>query len=175
MAARRTPFSTILVATDFSERSDAGVALAGTLAAHEDARLVLLHVVELPEGVDPEASITTQSGTRTSVENDTRREALGAMDEQVKRVVPGGVSVTQCVAFGSAAEEIVRAAGEDDVDLVVVSSHGRRGLARIFLGSVAEEVLRRSPVPVLTVRPPAHAGDRGGTDAERALVDETAG
>jgi nucleotide-binding universal stress UspA family protein len=65
-----------------------------------------------------------------------------------------GLDVEELVVHGEAASEIVRVAGERNVDLIVISSHGRTGLGRILFGSTAESVVRHAPCPVLVVKPP---------------------
>jgi nucleotide-binding universal stress UspA family protein len=65
-----------------------------------------------------------------------------------------GLEVEEVIVHGDAAAEIVRVAGERDVDLIVISSHGRTGLGRIIFGSTAEAVVRHASCPVLVVKPP---------------------
>jgi nucleotide-binding universal stress UspA family protein len=70
-----------------------------------------------------------------------------------------GLSVEEVIVHGDAAAEIVRVAGEREVDLIVVSSHGRTGLGRIIFGSTAEAVVRHASCPVLVVKPPLQEGE----------------
>ena len=70
-----------------------------------------------------------------------------------------GLEIEEVVAHGDAASEIVRVARERNVDLIVISSHGRTGLGRILFGSTAESVVRHAPCPVLVVKPPPEAED----------------
>ena len=120
----------ILVATDFSPCSDQAIRAALALARHFGARLHLLHVV--PHAAERAASL----------------ERLGAVAE----AHVDGVSFTASVAAGRPAPEIVRYAEHEQVDLIVVGTHGRTGLAHVVMGSVAEAVVRTAPCQVLTIR-----------------------
>ncbi len=72
-----------------------------------------------------------------------------------------GLEIEELVVHGEAASEIVRIAKEREVDLIVISSHGRTGLGRIFFGSTAESVVRHASCPVLVVKPPQHDAPDG--------------
>jgi universal stress protein A len=120
----------ILVATDFSPCSDQAVRTALNLARHFGARLHLLHVV---------ASATDRA---------TALDRLGTFAETHIDAVP----FTAAVAVGKPAPEIVRRAESEPVDLIVVGTHGRTGLAHVVMGSVAETVVRTAPCQVLTIR-----------------------
>jgi nucleotide-binding universal stress UspA family protein len=84
------------------------------------------------------------------------------MEDSVEREMPGlmnceelrGLKVEEVIGHGDAAAEIVRVADEREVDLIVISSHGRTGLGRIIFGSTAEAVVRHANCPVLVVKPP---------------------
>lgn len=143
-------FHRILVPTDFSEVSAAAVRCAGAVAAAFDASLTLVHVAE--DLV--EASSTAGAGTAWSeapqarVEEDAkaRLEALCASPDLQGRRVDSALLV------GSPVPRIVEYAQEHGFDLIVMGTNGRRAIARMLLGSVAESVVRTSPCPVLTVR-----------------------
>jgi len=120
----------ILVATDFSPCSDQAVRAALALARHFGARLHLLHVV--PRAAEREAAL----------------DRLGAFAEAHVE----GVPFTAAVAAGRPAPEIVQHAERERVDLIVVGTHGRTGLAHVVMGSVAEAVVRTAPCQVLTIR-----------------------
>ena len=72
-----------------------------------------------------------------------------------------GVEAEGRVVVGYAAEEILKTAAKENCDLIVMGTHGRKGIDRILFGSVAEKVVKRSPVPVLTIRPHAVSGTEG--------------
>jgi nucleotide-binding universal stress UspA family protein len=120
----------ILVATDFSRCSDGAVRTALALARHFGARLHVLHVVG------------------SVAERPTALDRLGAFAEAHIE----GVPFTAAVAVGRTAPEIVRRAESEPVDLIVVGTHGRTGLAHAVMGSVAEAVVRTAPCQVLTIR-----------------------
>jgi len=138
----------ILVPTDFSPTADAALALASRLAARFSAELLLLHVqVLLDDPHLPEGDQEQLERLMERAEEQIRR----IMDEQVHS--GREVAVGQYLVRGfSPAETIVQAASNLSCDLVVMGTHGRRGLRRLILGSVAERVVSDSPVPVLTVR-----------------------
>jgi universal stress protein A len=140
----------ILVPTDFSPTADAALAYAKTLAARLDASLHLLHVFTDPYAVStyvPEvyAPVTRETHDRALADAHERlRERLDADEERRYR---GSLAMIT----GLTANEIVKYANEHDIDLIVMGTHGRRGIAHFVVGSVAEHVVRISRCPVLTV------------------------
>jgi universal stress protein A len=135
----------ILVPTDFSRPSELALKYANGLAHQFGASLHLLHVVNRPllaEGLAAEASITEAQ----AIGSDMVRDAEG----RLRSVAPDAASTD--VVFGYAAKAIVDIASRLDVDLIVMGSHGRTGIAHLMLGSVAEAVIRTARCPVLTVR-----------------------
>jgi len=147
----------ILVATDFSEPSRAALDHAANLAKNLEASLDLLHVWEAPTFVLPGAGMTsvhvsTGSGEQT-IEEVMRRSATEAMDAFVAEARARGVAVrSQKTEQGHPAHTIVEAAKSGEYDLIVIGTHGRTGLPRVLLGSVAENVVRHAHCPVLSVR-----------------------
>jgi nucleotide-binding universal stress UspA family protein len=140
------PIHTILHPTDFSERSGYAFRLACSLARDYKAHLIALHVLPPPviaygEGIVP-------------VPVDP--ECLEALKAEFERLhLPcGQLSVEHRLAEGDPATEILRTAQEIACDLIVMGTHGRTGLGRVLLGSVAEEVVRKATSPVLTVKTP---------------------
>jgi nucleotide-binding universal stress UspA family protein len=91
-------------------------------------------------------------GAVTELVEEEDQDATAFIDQQVAALKGEGLDVTGAVVHGPVASAIVASAGPDD--LIVMASHGRTGIQRWFLGSVAEEVLRQAPVPVLLVRQP---------------------
>lgn len=142
------PIHTILCATDLSLASRNALALAAGLARDYKAGLEIVHVVQLP------AAVYGEVFTELAEEGYTERAWA-----DLRAFVPTdlGVPVQLRVEEGDAATEIVRVAEEIKSDLIVLGTHGRTGLSRLLLGSVAEQVLRRAPCPVLTVRTPVPA------------------
>jgi nucleotide-binding universal stress UspA family protein len=140
----------ILVATDFSEASDAAVAFARQLASAFGSTLHLVHVAGdiLAGGMGLEVYTTDYTSLQRDVE-DAAKNQLDAMATQADR---DALKVKTVVLTSNApALTIVSYAKEHAVDLVVVGTHGRGGMAHLFLGSVAERVVRTAPCPVLTV------------------------
>ena len=140
------PIRTILHPTDFSGPADLAFGVACALARDFGARLVVLHVVEFPANVYPEA---------TRHEDPALRHP--ALWDKVRRLRPPSpaAAVEYRLADGDAAAEVVRAAGETGSDLIVMGTHGRSGLKHLLMGSVAEQVVRKAPCPVLTVKAPS--------------------
>ena len=142
------PFKKILVPTDFGPASDAAVERAVELASAFDSELTILHVYEAPVFAYPGGApyIATQN-----ISADLERSARAAVDTLVQQLETCVSRVAGIVRQGSAWRHIEEVAREIGADLVVVGTHGRRGVPRALLGSVAEKVVRTSPVPVLTV------------------------
>lgn len=136
---------TILVPLDGSIVAEAALAPAVALAREAAAKLVLLRAAEahtLPTTDPIEAQV------------DVMREAQDYLDAARARVTAAGAADVEVSAwYGPAVEAIVEAARYREADLIVMSSHGRSGVARLIMGSVAERVLRSTRVPILVIRP----------------------
>lgn len=133
----------ILVPTDFSHLSDQAVSIAASLARESGGTLILLHVEEAP--------VAYGAGEMYYGIAEPDSAALRKMLEEIR--LPEGVTVERHLTAGEPAGAIVRFAEENAVDLVVLSTHGRTGLMRLMMGSVAEEVVRRAKCLVLTLKP----------------------
>ena len=136
----------ILVPTDFSECSKKALCYAPSLSKHFGAEILLLHVVEpVPE---PSEMIVTESGLLTARMHEETTKHLAQWQSNLAKEA----STKAALRAGSAHREIVQAAVESNVDLIVLGTHGRTGLAHFLIGSTAERVVRHAPCPVLVVR-----------------------
>lgn len=140
----------ILVAHDLSEASHDALRLAVEMAQRHDASIVILHVYAIPVIPMPEGYLAQAPSTIVEVQRIVH-DALEAAKATARELGARWV-LTEAVA-GSAGPEIVAAARRGGFDLVVMGTHGRKGIRRMILGSVAEYVVRRAPCPVLTVHP----------------------
>jgi nucleotide-binding universal stress UspA family protein len=155
------PIKTILHPTDFSRPCELGLRIACTLANEPDARLILLHVVPRCATEAPGSMMTAPRSSRI----------YKAHWEEMRRKLhdlplPGlKARVEHLLAEGGPAAAILHAAHEHCCDLIVMGTHGWTGVARHMMGSVAEEVMKMAPCPVVMVRVPL---------VEQPSVDETA-
>ena len=139
------PFEHIVVATDFSECSRCALDLALAIAAKFDSQLTLVHSWEAPL-YSYAGDLYVAADLVTAIE----RAAVTQLDsaiEELKRRMPSAKSM---IRSGSAWEEVLAAANLLHADLIVLGTHGRRGLSHALLGSVAEKVVRMATIPVLT-------------------------
>ena len=143
----------IVCATDFSDASEAAIVEAQQLAAALGAEIVLLHVTSEA----PLWSETVYTPAVRRVFEGQRAWAAAGLDARIVALAGAGVPARARVETGVAWEEILRVARDEQADLIVIGTHGRTGLNRLLLGSVAERVLREAWCPVLTVRPPETA------------------
>jgi nucleotide-binding universal stress UspA family protein len=140
----------ILCATDFSEEGQAAEARALELARALGAELVYVHVnVETP--LYGEAAFAMADVER--VYEAQRRWAEDTLRARAAAAEKAGVRPRAVLRVGVPFEQIVAAAGEEAADMIVIGTHGRSGINRLLMGSVAERVVRLAPCPVLTVRP----------------------
>jgi len=151
-------FSRILVPTDFSTGAEHAARAAVELAAKLGASIELIHLYNPPSLMMPDGSTFAASPAELVAVTESAEAAIGAAVQALRAHGGGRVMITGQALMGSAADEILRLADSGRYDLVVMGTHGRTGIRRLVLGSVAERVLRRASIPVLTVREPDSAG-----------------
>jgi universal stress protein A len=153
---------TILFATDFSPASDVALTWATSLARYKHAKLVILHV-EQPRVPDGGGEIYS------SYILDYHSDSLM---KRLENVTPADSQVcyTHRLASGDPATEILRVADEVEADMIVMSTHGRSGLPRMLMGSVAENVVRLAHCPVVIVKQP-HCAKQAHVGADRPSHD----
>lgn len=134
---------TILFPTDFSHASDAALEHAAALAKQSGARLLIVHVEEPP--------LAYGGGELYYGLPEPDSERILKMLEDV-RPADATVPYAHRLAMGDPAAEIVRIAGEEAAQMIVLGTHGRTGMTRLLMGSVAESIVRRAPCPVLVYR-----------------------
>jgi nucleotide-binding universal stress UspA family protein len=144
----------ILVPTDFSKSSRNALVYAVAFAEKFNATIHLLHVVQdlalfIPEAVLPAPPLAPPVEQFAAAAREALHRAIHDLEKP-------GISIYAEISQGVTAEEIIAFAREHDIDLIVMGTHGHTGLAHVFLGSIAEKVVRRGPCPVLTVRHPEH-------------------
>jgi nucleotide-binding universal stress UspA family protein len=144
-------FQRILVPIDFSQYSDEILAYALEMARKFDASIDLIHIIPNMDYFTPYESfmaaeniVAVQKGVEGEVEKDL---------DEVAQKLPG-ITVKKVIRTGVAFVEILDYVKSEGIDLIIMGTRGRGGLEHIIIGSVAEKVLRKSPCPVLTIRPP---------------------
>jgi len=144
----------IVVPVDFSETSDTALSYAKDLAAKFQCTLHLLHVVQDPytQPWGAEAYGVSLPNLLQEMEKNANVRLAGIIDAPTR----DELRVITVVKVGSPFIEIVRYAADQKADLIVMGTHGRGAVAQMFLGSVAEKVVRKAGCPVLTVRQPGH-------------------
>jgi len=143
-------FYRIVVPTDFSACSEEAWRVARSVAATSHGELVLTHV--LTEAPLYRESILTQV---RPVYEGARKWAEGALGDWVAKARAEGLNARAALRTGVAYQQVVALATDERADLIVIGTHGRGGIDRALLGSVADRVVRLAPCPVLTVREPA--------------------
>ncbi|MFQ1879728.1 universal stress protein [Aeromonas veronii] len=137
---------TLLCPVDFSQMSRAVLDYAVFMAQSHQAQLKLIHVVDQLHGFD---SYKILHMTAIEITHEMELQARTQLKELVATLP---IPATFDIRFGRAADEIVIQAKEDEVELIVMGSHGRSGISHLLVGSVAESVVRHAPCPVLVVR-----------------------
>jgi len=142
----------ILVPTDFSEPSDAALEYAATLAGRLGASLHLLHVFEDPYLSGGAFAAEMYAPIPADLRDTLLTEAKKQLEDRLAKLAADRFQATADVYTGPTARAIADYAKANDLDLIVMGTHGRGGMAHLLLGSVAERVVRTAPCPVLTVR-----------------------
>jgi universal stress protein A len=141
----------ILVPTDFSEYSDRAIKQAVDIAEQNNAKIYLLHVVDRLQQCAIDYCIPIE--TMMKVQSDSEKEASRKMQDEAKKITQAKkIDVTFDVKSGVPFEEILKEQQERNADLIVIASHGRTGILKNLIGSVAERVMREAKCPVLLVR-----------------------
>lgn len=145
-----TPKS-ILVPTDFSEFSDKAILQAADIAEQNNAKIYLLHVVDRMQECAIDYCIPLE--TMMKIQADSEKEAARKMQEEADKILKAKkIDVAFDVKSGIPYEEILKEQKERKADLIVIASHGRTGILKSLIGSVAERVMREAKCPVLLVR-----------------------
>jgi nucleotide-binding universal stress UspA family protein len=143
------PLTKILCPTDFSEPSYEAVKIGKEWASHFKSTLILLHVVS-PVPFVPEDPALVAPRMLTA-EQGLSAYARKSLESLVEQLALKDLDVRLMVLEGNPADEIVRTAEEEEVEMIVIATHGRTGLNRLIFGSVAEKTIRLAGCPVLTI------------------------
>jgi nucleotide-binding universal stress UspA family protein len=143
------PFQRIIVATDLSSTSEPALEEAIALAKENGAVLLIAHAYQPPGVADAQL---VASGIYEEWNRSIRAEVEGKLRGLVSDAARKGIQAEPLVLVGEPYEAIAQAARVHGADLVVMGTHGRKGVSRFFLGSVASRVISTAPCPVMTVR-----------------------
>ncbi len=144
-------FKRILCPIDHSDCSKEALKYAVSFARKDNAKLILLHIIDIRafnEGLD---TISAQVP-----DEDTLKQLKEKLLECIPEEIRDDMDVEAIVAQGIPFSEIIITAKKNEVDVIVIGSHGRTGISHMMLGSVSEKVVRKAPCPVLTVRQRDH-------------------
>ncbi len=138
----------ILIPTDFSEYSNYAIQVATQIARKNNGEIILLHILELPH----QSADALAGGHEIPEIMFFKKAALQRLEELMDDAIFTGLHVSQIIQFDMAFEGIMGISKKNEVDLVVMGSHGASGFKEMFIGSNAEKVVRNSDVPVLIVK-----------------------
>jgi nucleotide-binding universal stress UspA family protein len=145
----------ILVPTDLSEYADYALDYAIALAQKLQARLTLLHIIHLTPLAMGDIGVSGLVPYLEEMEADAQQRMQALLNRVQQEGLQGETAVVQGVPF----QTIVDMAGNEDVDMIVMGTHGRTGLIHALMGSVAEKVVRLAPCPVLVTRGKTETSD----------------
>ncbi len=145
-------YQRILICTDGSPLSDKAIQSGIALAAGLDAEIVAFTVVDFYPQTYFEGAIALTSKEVQAIEKQWREKAQGVLDDVQKLAHARDVKTTTVVGQGLVSDAIIKAAKKHKCDLIVMASHGRKGVARVLLGSETLAVLTHSTLPVLVLR-----------------------
>ncbi len=159
----------ILVPVDFSLMSKEVLRAGIEIGKHRDAEVCALHVVRRTEHI---AYYTGEySGAAGERVNEESRVFAESRLGEMLRDLSAGAKVRQSLTMGDPVSGIIRHAEAEDIDLIVMATRGRRGLSRLFMGSVTEQVIRCAPCPVLAIRAKAHQLSPAHVGADEAAMN----
>ncbi|HEU4496490.1 MAG TPA: universal stress protein [Flavobacterium sp.] len=138
----------ILVPTDFSAHASYALKVASQIARENDGEIVLLHMLELPG----QGSDAVGSGSDIPEIMFFKNKAIEKLESLMDESYLDGIPVSEIIQFEKAFEGIVNVASKNNVDLIVMGSHGASGFKEMFIGSNTEKVVRSSSIPVLVIK-----------------------
>jgi len=141
----------ILCPIDHSDCSKEALKYAVSFAMKDEAKLFLLHVIDIRSFNEGLETISMQIPDEKTLEQ-LKTKLLDCIPEEIRNDMSVEAIVVQGIPFA----EIISTAREKEIDMIVIGSHGRTGISHMMLGSVSEKVVRKAPCPVLTVRQPDH-------------------
>jgi nucleotide-binding universal stress UspA family protein len=141
----------ILCPIDHSDCSKEALRYAVSFAMKDEAKLYLLHVIDI-RSFDESIDAMSKQIPDDETLNQLKTKLLDCIPEEIR----SGMDVEAIVVQGIPFAEIISTARKENIDMIVIGSHGRTGIAHIMLGSVSEKVIRKAPCPVLTVRQSNH-------------------
>jgi len=165
VAVARVPLKNILYATDFSGHSNAALPYALCIARKYGSKILAVHVVSLSLFPSSSPTIALQAMASQAVRE--AKDSMAKLDAQLE-AIPHKVLIRK----GNISKELSRIVDEDRIDLIVLGTHGRAGVSKVLMGSVAEEIFRQAPCPVLTVGPNVH-GEPGVAVEMRTILYPT--
>lgn len=142
-------FKTILFAADFSESSDYAFQYAHSLAKQFNARLLVVHIINEP--VDLRGFYVPHISFE-KLEEEIEEGAQKMMEKFCRTHIRDYDNFESFILPGIPYEEIIKKAEEESADLIIMGTHGRAGIDHVLFGSTAEKVVRKSPIPVMTIR-----------------------
>ena len=144
----------VVYTTDFSDFSGAALKYALSFCTEYKAKLYVVHVIEPPtyypeyhDYVPIVEDLLVRAKERMNKELDDVKKLAGQQEMEVEGLIREGTPFV----------EIIKAARENEIDLIVIATHGRTGLSHAIFGSTAEKVIRGAPCPVLSIKPPEHS------------------
>ena len=141
----------VLVPIDFSDYSKSALKYAADFAQKFNAEMILIYVVE-PVIYPPDFSLGQIAIPSINTEWDIK--AKEELDKLADTEISNAITVKTIIKTGKPFIEVIETASEEDVDIIIIASHGHSGMEHILFGSTAEKVVRKAPCPVLTLREP---------------------
>jgi nucleotide-binding universal stress UspA family protein len=158
-------FAKILLPTDYSSFSDYAAEVAQALARAAGGTVELVHVYAAPTTILPDGSVLPVEPAALVAATERADEAMAEAKRRFEAAAPE-VPVAGRVVLGDAPDELLTLARSGRFDVIIMGTHGRTGIRRLLMGSVADSVTRRSPIPVLAVRiPPVEQASEHRSDA----------
>lgn len=147
------PFKKILCPTDFSEPSLCGLKMAKEMTGNHESEILVLNVHRpIPHMPTPRVEAPEVTFDISGYEEQVRKETESQLAEVAASILGDTANMRLLVRMGRPAKQILLCAEEEDVDAIIIATHGRTGLAHMVFGSVAEMVVRYAKCPIMTIR-----------------------